>query len=100
MSNKNLIINLIARKDKDGKKGAKYEQPRLLECVFKTVNTLEKGVLFSTVLGVHKDFISKKHQSKIENTVYEINKKAKEQMGVKSLIKIQGDKVVLNNSYL
>lgn len=90
----------VKRKDKDGKKGETYEQPRLLECVFKTVNTLEKGVLFSTVLGVHKDFISEKHQSKIENTVYEINQKAKKQMGVKSLIKIQGDKVVLNNSYL
>lgn len=90
----------VKRKDKDGKKGETYEQPRLLECVFKTVNTLEKGVLFSTVLGVHKDIIGKKHQTKIENTVYEINKKAKEQQGVKNLIKILGSKVYLNSSYL
>lgn len=80
--------------------GTTYEQPRLLECVFKSVNTLNSGVLFSTVLGVHKDNISQKHQRKIENTVSEINKKAEQQMGVKNLIKIQGNKVVLNNSYL
>jgi hypothetical protein len=85
----------VKRKD-----GVTYDQPRLLECVFKTVNTLEKGVLFSTVLGVHKDIIGKRHQTKIENTVYEINTKAKEQAGVKNLIKILGSKVYLNSSYL
>jgi len=91
----------VARKGNVKRKnGKKYDQCWLLECLFKTVNTLKLGVNFSTVLGVNKAKIGKKELKKIRNTVDEINEKIADVGGPKSLIKIQAGKVFVNSSYL
>lgn len=80
--------------------GKKYDQCWLLECLFKSVNTLKLGVNFSTVLGVNNTKIGKKEVKKIRNTVDEINQKVIDKGGPKRLIYIQGSKVFINKSYL
>lgn len=81
-------------------KGQKYEQCRLLECLFKSVNSLNKGVKFSTILGVSELKIGEKQSKKISNTVSEINKKVTGAGGPKRLIFYQEKKVYIDKSYL
>lgn len=80
--------------------GEKYVQCRVLDCVFKSVKTLQQGTTFSRILGVNDAKVNEKMRRRIENAVAEINKKAAKDSGPKSLIKIQKDRVFLNNSYL
>jgi len=82
------------------KSRTKYDQCHLMSCLFKSVNTLNNGVTFSTFLGVKYDKNTKTHIRKIRNTVDEINKKVAEKTTAKKLIFIQGEKIILNHSYL
>lgn len=92
---------LIAKRGKVKRKsGKKYEQCHLMSCLFKGVNTLNKGVTFSKFLGVKYNKNSKNHIRKIRNTVDEINKKVADVTTAKKLILIQGDRIIIDKSYL
>lgn len=80
--------------------GKKLDQCWLVECLFKTVNSLNNGVTFSTFLGVKYDKNNKKHIKKIRNTIDEINKKVAGKGVPKKLIFPQGEKIYVDKSYL
>jgi len=82
------------------KNGQHYAQPWLLGLLFNNVNNLKSGVSFSKVLGVSSSIIDKNKVKKVRNTVQEINEKISALGGPNNLIKIQSDKVFVNNSYL
>lgn len=82
-----------------GNKG-KYDQCRLMELLFKNVNTLRNGITLSQVLGVNAQLIDKNKQKKVSNMVQEINQKIADVGAPKNLIKIQSKKVIFNASYL
>lgn len=82
------------------KNRTKYDQCHLMSCLFKSVNTLNNGVTFSTFLGVKYDKNTKTHIRKIRNTVDEINKKVADKTTAKKLIFVQGEKIIVNHSYL
>lgn len=80
--------------------GEKYLQCVVMDKLFKSVNTIKRGVLFRTILTVNDSKIGKKEEKKISNAVSEINKKIAAVGGPDNLIKIQNKKVFVNNSYL
>lgn len=80
--------------------GQKYDQCRIMECVFKSNKTLRHGVEISSILGISKNIVDKTTTKKIENAKAAINGKVANGGGPKNLIKIQNGKVFLNNSYL
>lgn len=82
------------------KDGKPYLQCRLMTMLFHRVQSLKSGIFFSKFLGVNDQYINKKMEKKIRNTVSEINKKVAEVGGPKNLIKIQDRKIFVNNSYL
>jgi hypothetical protein len=79
--------------------GKKYEQCWVMERVFMSNKTLKDGVEISTILGVSKS-VAKTTTKKIENTKTAINNKVAANGGPKNLLKIQNNKIFLNNSYL
>jgi hypothetical protein len=84
-----------------GKKtGEMYEQCYVMARLFKNVNTLNQGVTISQAIGVSDKYMTTQHLKRIKNIVSEINRKAKEEAGIKKLIVITGKKVKVNNSYL
>jgi hypothetical protein len=96
-------FHLVAIAGKAGVKrpnGKKYEQCRIMECVFKSEKTLKHGVEISSILSIHKSIVDKSTTKKIDNAKTEINNKVADGGGPKNLIKIQNGKVFLNNSYL
>lgn len=93
-------VTIPARGKVRRKDGKKYLQCVILECVFKSVKTLEQGTTFSKIIGVNASIMNDSKKRSIENTVAEINKKIMKDNGPKNLIKIQKGKVFLNNSYL
>ena len=80
--------------------GKKYDQCRVMECVFKSGKTLKDGVTIDSILGIHKRLVDKTTTKKIANTMAEINQKVAASGGPKKLLKKQNGKVFLNNSYL
>jgi len=80
--------------------GLKYDQCHLLACLFKNVNTLNKGVKISMVLGVSESKITNSDIKKVRNLLQEINKKVTAVGGPKKLVRLQSQKVFINNSYL
>ena len=90
----------IRGKVKRKSNGKKYNQCYLLECLFKSVNSLKNGVTFSTFLGVKYDKNNTKHIRKIRNTIDEINKKVADKGVTKKLIFIQAEKIYIDKSYL
>jgi hypothetical protein len=87
-------------KNSTSRTGKMYDQCWLLVCVFKNVNTIRNGATFSAITSVSTTYSQGISRSKIKNLVYEINRKATEQQGIESLIKISHDKVFVNSSYL
>jgi hypothetical protein len=77
----------------------RYEQCWVMECVFSSSKTLKDGVEISSILRVSKS-VAKTTTKKIENTKTAINNKVAADGGPKNLLKIQNDKIFLNNSYL
>lgn len=91
----------IAKKGKVKRKnGDKYEECWLLECLFKSVNSLNRGVKISAMYRLHPDKIDEKKVSKVRNYIYEIDKKIIDEGGPKRLIFIQDKTVKLDKSYL
>lgn len=80
--------------------GLKYDQCHLLACLFKNVNTLNKGVKISMVLGVSESKITNSDIKKVRNLLQEINEKVIELGGPKKLVRLQGQKVFIDSSYL
>lgn len=80
--------------------GKKYDQCRVMECVFKSDKTLRHGVEITSILGINKHIVDKTTTKKIENTKTAINNKVAAGGGPKNLLKMQNGKVFLNNSYL
>lgn len=80
--------------------GKKYDQCRVMECVFSSDKTLRQGVEISSVLSINKNIVDKTTTKKIENTKTAINNKVAAGGGPKNLLKIQNGKIFLNNSYL
>jgi hypothetical protein len=80
--------------------GKKYEQCRVMDCVFKSDKTLDKGVTISTILGIHKDIVDKTTTRKIENAIAEINKKTTKVTRSKNLLTIDDKKVKITPYYL
>lgn len=80
--------------------GEKYMQCVVMGKLFKSVNTIKRGVFFRTVLSVNDNKIDKKAEKKIRNAVDEINKKVVAVGGPDNLIKVQNKKVFVNGSYL
>lgn len=80
--------------------GTKYNQCWLLERIFRNVNTIRLGVSFSQITGLSRANITKNHIKKIRNDVNEINSKISLVGGPKDLIKVQRERVFINNSYL
>ena len=93
-------VSIAVRGKVTRKNRTKYDQCHLMSCLFKTVNTINNGVTFSTFLGVKYDKNTKTHIRKIRNTVDEINKKVADKTTAKKLIFIQGEKIFVNSSYL
>lgn len=93
-------VSIAVRGKVTRKNRSKYDQCHLMSCLFKSVNTLNNGTTFSKFLGVKYDKNSKTHIRKIRNTVDEINKKVAEKTTAKKLIFIQGDRIIVNHSYL
>ena len=93
-------VAIAARGKVKHKNGTKYDQCHLMTCLFKTVNTLNNGVTFSTFLSVKYDKNSKKHIRKIRNTVDEINKKVADKTTAKKLILVHNEKIFIDKSYL
>lgn len=92
---------IIAKRGKARKRGnEKYFECRVLECVFKTVNSQMSGVNFSTILSLHTNKIGNTEKRKVRNAVDSINTKIVNANGQKNLLKIQANKVFVNNSYL
>ncbi len=92
---------VIARRGKVKRNGKeKYFECWLLECVFNSVNTLKVGADFSKILSLHASKIGNTEKRKVRNAVDSINTKIVKAKGQKNLIKIQSDKVFVNNSYL
>ncbi len=92
---------IVARRGIAKKKdGSKYFECQLLECVFKTVNTQKTGVIFSRILGLHPSKIGIAEIRRVRNAVDAINAKSAAVNGPKNLLKIQTNKVFVNNSYL
>lgn len=92
---------LIARRGSAKKvNGLKYDQCHLLACLFKNVNTLNKGVKISKVLGVSEAKITDSDVKKIRNLLQEINEKVTEVGGPKKLVKLQSHKIFIDSSYL
>lgn len=91
----------IAKRGKAKKKdGQKTLECRILDCVFKTVNSQKTGVDFSTILTLSNSKIGTPEKRKIRNAVDTINKKVVDSNGPERLIIIQNQKVFVNNSYL
>ncbi len=80
--------------------GLKYDQCHLLACLFKTVNTLNKGVKISMVLGVSEPKITNSDIKKVRNLLQEINEKVTAVGGPKKLVRLQSQKVFIDSSYL
>lgn len=80
--------------------GLKYDQCHLLACLFKNVNTLNKGVKISMVLGVSEPKITNSDIKKVRNLLQEINEKVTEVGGPKKLVRLQSQKVFIDSSYL
>jgi hypothetical protein len=80
--------------------GEKYMQCVVMEKLFKSVNSLKRGVFFRTVLSVNDPKITPKMEKKIRNAVDEINKKVAAVGGPENLVKVQNKKVFVNGSYL
>lgn len=93
-------VAIAARGKVKHKNGSKYDQCHLMSCLFKTVNTLNNGITFSTFLSVKYDKNSKKHIRKIRNTVDEINKKVADKTTAKKLILVHNEKLFIDKSYL
>ena len=93
-------VAIAARGKVKHKNGTKYDQCHLMSCLFKTVNTLNYGVTFSTFLSVKYDNNNKKHIRKIRNTVDEINKKVADKTTAKKLILVHREKIFIDKSYL
>jgi|GEM_PF-2513485 len=92
---------LIAKRGKVKRKnGKKYDQCHLMSCLFKSVNTLNKGITFSKFLGVKYDKSTQNHIRKTRNTVDEINNKVADITTAKKLILLQGEKITIDKSYL
>ena len=77
-----------------------YDQCWLMKCVFNSVNTIRDGATYSAITSVSTAYSQGISRSKIKNLVYEINRKATEQLGINNLIKVSHDKVFVNSSYL
>jgi len=80
--------------------GKKYDQCRVMECVFKSDKTLRHGIKISSILVISENMVDKTTTKKIENTKTAINNKVATGGGPKNLLKIQNGKIFLNNSYL
>ncbi len=80
--------------------GRKYEQCWVMECLFKSDETIGKGVPISTLLRMHKDNVDKTTTRKIENAVAEINKKVTKVTRSKNLLMIGDKKVKITPYYL
>ncbi len=92
---------VIARRGSAKKvSGLKYDQCHLLACLFKNVNTLNKGVKISKVLGVSEVKITDSDIKKVRNLLQEINEKVTEVGGPKKLVRLQSQKVFIDSSYL
>ena len=102
----NLYLTRFYRVAIAGKSGVKrssgdrYEQCRVMDYVFKSDKTFEKGVAISTILGIHKDNVDKTTTRKIENAVAEINKKTTKVTRSKNLLMIDDKKVKITPYYL
>jgi hypothetical protein len=93
-------VSIAARGKVTRKNRTKYDQCYLMSCLFKTVNTINNGVTFSTFLGVKYDKNTKTHIRKIRNTVDEINKKVADKTTAKKLILVHNEKIFVDKSYL
>lgn len=93
-------IAIAARGKVRRSNGKKYDQCHLMSCLFKSVNTINKGVPFSMFLGVKYDKNNKIHTRKIRNTIDEINRKVSDKTTAKRLILIQKEKIFIDKSYL
>ena len=82
------------------KTGSEYLECTVLRLVFKNVNTMNSGVTFSKILTLNVGKIGLAEKRKVRNAVDVINRKVIEAGGPKSLIKMQNQKVFVNNSYL
>ena len=92
---------IIARRGSAKKlNGLKYDQCHLLACLFKNVNTLNKGVKISKVLGVSEVKITDSDIKKVRNLLQEINEKVTAVGGPKKLVRLQSQKVFIDSSYL
>lgn len=80
--------------------GKKYAQCWLLECVFKSVKTMNEGVHIAKILDVSRPKIGNNEIKKVTNIVQEINEKITDVNGPDNLIKLQNKHVFVNNSYL
>jgi hypothetical protein len=80
--------------------GQKYEQCWVMECIFKSDETISKGVRISALVGKHEDAVDKTTTRKIENAVAEINKKVTDVTHSKNLLMIDDKKVKITPYYL
>ena len=78
----------------------KYAHCWLLECVFKSVKTLDEGVHIAKILDVSRSNIGNDEIKKVMNIVQEINEKITDVNGPNNLIKLQNKHVFVNSSYL
>lgn len=80
--------------------GKKFDQCWVLECVFKSVKTMNDGVHIAKILDVSRAKIGEKEIKKVLNIVQEINEKVTDVNGPEKLIKLQNKHVFVNSSYL
>jgi hypothetical protein len=66
--------------------GKKYAECKLLEKLFESVNSLDKGVKISKLLILNDSKVTKKDVAKVRNYISEINKKVQGVGGPKKLI--------------
>lgn len=92
---------IIAKRGKAKRSGKeRYFECWVLECVFKTVNSQKTGSDFSKILSLQASKIGSTEKRKVRNAVDSINAKIVNANGPKNLLKIQSNKVFVNNSYL
>lgn len=95
-----LSVAIVANGKIKRPDGEKYMQCVVMGKLFKSVNSLKRGVFFRTILSVNDNRIDKKAEKKIRNAVAEINNKVAAVGGPDNLVKVQNKKVFVNGSYL
>jgi hypothetical protein len=80
--------------------GTEYSQCHLMRLVFHSVKSMKEGVKYTRILSVNESMLNDKKKSQIKNYVDEINRKVSDTTNIDKLIKMQKNKVYINNSYL